>query len=69
MFTFEIKINGALIGHIYGHNEGSTPRGDRYTYEYYEVEKRKVVNGEVIHRRELGIRPLLIAILSDIESP
>lgn len=21
MFTFEIRINGSLIGHIYGHNE------------------------------------------------
>lgn len=29
MFTFEIRINGALIGHIYGHNENiPTKDGD-----------------------------------------
>ena len=66
MFTVEIKINGSLIGHIYGHNEGPTPDGDRYRYEYYETEKRKVVNGEVVHHRADGIRPLIAAILSDI---
>ena len=67
MFTFEIRINGSLIAHIYGHNEGSTPKGDRYRYEYYETESRKLVTGEVTHRRERGIRPLVAAILNDIK--
>ena len=67
MFTVEIKINGSLIGHIYGHNEGHTDKGDRYRYEYYETETRKIVNGEVTHPRRNGIRPLITAILSDVE--
>lgn len=67
MFTIEIKINGSMIAHIYGHNQTSTNDGDIYRYEYYETEKRRIVNGEVTHRRELGIRPLIAAILADIK--
>lgn len=67
MFTIEIKINGSMIAHIYGRNQGSTLDGDLYCYEYYEMKERRVVNGEVTHRRELGIRPLITAILNDIK--
>lgn len=69
MFTVEIKINGSLIGHIYGHNEGDSPdgKGDKYRYEYYEPETREVRNGNVVHRRSDGIRKLVAAILNDAE--
>lgn len=68
MFTVEIKINGSLIGHIYGHNEGDLPNGEsKYRYEYYETESRKVVNGNVTHKRHHGIRQLVNAILTDVD--
>ena len=68
MFTVEIKINGSLINHIYGHNEGSSPdgRGDQYRYELYEVETRAVKNGRVTHKRSDGINKLVAAILLDV---
>jgi len=68
MFTVEIKINGALISHIYGHNQGDSPKGCKYRYEYYETETRKIVNGTVIHARQKGIRELVNAILSDVSN-
>ena len=70
MFTVEIKINGSLINHIYGHNEGPAPvgLGDQYRYELYEVEKRDVKNGRVTHKRSDGINKLVAAILLDVDS-
>ena len=73
MFTVEIKINGALIGHVYGKNLGVVS-GDadgvitKYGYEYYEPEKRKITSGEVKHHRSKGVRPLLTKILNDVEA-
>lgn len=68
MFTVEIKINGALISHIYGHNEGDVTPGEcKYRYEYYETETRKVVNGNVRHKRNKGIRNLINSILTDVD--
>jgi hypothetical protein len=68
MFTVEIKINGTMIGHIYGHNEGDLANGKcKYRYEYYEIEKRKVRNGMVEHARTDGIRQLVAAILNDVK--
>lgn len=69
MFTFEIKINGAMIAHIYGNNISDLPGGKcKYKYEYYEVEKRKVLNGEVTHLRSSGIMSLVSLILKDVEN-
>jgi len=65
MFTVEIKINGSLISHIYGHNEGDTANGCKYRYEFYEVETRKVTNGFVVHPRQDGITELIKIILKD----
>jgi hypothetical protein len=68
MFTVEIRINGSLINHIYGHNEGPsrTKNGeDAYRYELYEVESRKMTNGTVSHNRGNGINALVVAILTD----
>ena len=67
MFTVEIKINGSLISHIYGHNEGDLLDGTSlYRYEYYETETRKVRNGKVAHKRNAGIRELINTILTDV---
>jgi len=66
MFTVEIKINGSLIGHIYGHNEGVDKNNNtEYTYEYYRPESRKLVNGKILFRREDGIENLICSILED----
>lgn len=71
MFTVEVRINGSLISHIYGHNEGPSPTGkfqeDVYTYELYEVESRNVRNGQVTHYRPNGINALIGMILSDVD--
>jgi len=68
MFTFEIKINGSLIAHIYGHNEGRyNEEGEtEYRYEYYETERPKLTTGTVFHDTEKGIRPLIVEILQDV---
>jgi hypothetical protein len=69
MFTFEIRINGSLIGHIYGHNEARSDKEGRteYSYEYYDVENRQTHKGTVFHRRNDGIRPLVTKILNDVD--
>lgn len=69
MFTVEIRINGSMIGHIYGHNEGDTADGCKYRYEYYEPETRKLIKGNIEHKRSKGIRQLITQILNDIEKP
>ena len=67
MFTVEIKINGSMIGHIYGHNKADIANGVcRYEYEYYQPELRKMVCGEVTHARDDGIRELISMILNDV---
>lgn len=68
MFTIEIKVNGALIGHIYGRNTGEYEDGKtKYAYEYYEPEEPRIRKGHVLHQRDHGIRPLITAILKDLE--
>ena len=64
MFTVEIRINGTLISHIHGHNEMEVVDGkDRYSFEHYAVESRKVKRGEVWHDRNDGIDALVAKIL------
>jgi len=68
MFTIEIKINGSMIGHIYGHNEGLDPDGSEktvYSWEYYRVESRKLQHGTVLHKRDEGIESLICKILKE----
>jgi hypothetical protein len=73
MLTVELKINGTLVGHIYGVNKGECPREDgygRYTiyeYEYYEPGNKKLIDGTVFHKREDGLRKLIEIILVDIK--
>ena len=70
MFTVELKVNGALVGHIYGVNKGLYLEGKGetiYDYEYYDVGKRDLIKGEVLHKREGGIKCLIKLILEDVE--
>lgn len=66
MFTFEIRINGSLIAHIYGRNLGTKGPKSEYCYEYYQVENRELVEGKVKHAREDGIETLIQVILKDV---
>ncbi len=55
MFTAEIKVNGSMIGHIYGHNEGIVPEGKgetTYSWEYYRTGSRELKKGTTLHYRE-----------------
>lgn len=71
MFTIEIRVNGAMIGHIYGRNISHGDGGDfdDYSYEYYEPYARKLMRGKVTHKRGDGIRRLTSVILADIDKP
>lgn len=53
MFTAELKINGALLAVLYGHNEGYTGADDtcRYTIHYHNIGAGTVESGEVLHAR------------------
>jgi len=65
MFTVELKINGSLIGHIYGQNKGEDISGKtKYDYDYYDVDRREQTKGTLLFRREDGIRALIAAILT-----
>ena len=66
MFTVEIKINGSMIIHIYGHNESETDSSgrDKYSFEYYEVETKKIQSGTIYHNRGDGICKLIELILT-----
>lgn len=69
MFSIEIKINGSMIAHIYGHNEGTyNSAGEtQYSYELYEVNKgeKALKYGGVEHIRNEGIFTLIKKILID----
>lgn len=66
MFTVELKINGTMIGHIYGHNEGLEDEGlTKYSWEYYRIESRKVTSGTVLHHRDDGLESLVAKILEE----
>lgn len=82
MFTFEIRVGGTLLAHIYGVNvcdvcgvddlgkileEELKKHKCSYTYEYYETSTRKVISGTVKHYRGDNIRKLIVLILKDVE--
>ena len=71
MFTVELKINGALIGHIHGQNITTESNSGEceYSYEYYDVQKKEINRGQVVHNRPDGIRNLIKIILEDLEEP
>ena len=68
MFTLEFRINGALIGVVYGHNEGAVDEYGFYTYKYHyhQVERGNVISGFVQHFRDDGVERLCQLILDDV---
>lgn len=68
MLTAELKINGTLIGHLYGHNEGYNTDGScEYSWHYYKTETGAVVKGTLSHKREDGLEELIASILRSIK--
>jgi hypothetical protein len=65
MFTCEIRINGTMVGHIYGRNTKDVEGGTLYNFEYYAPEARSTKHGNVVHRRSDGIEKLVAAILTE----
>lgn len=68
MITAEIRVNGALIAHLYARNYSSTltdPEVCLYSWEYYQVggETRR---GVVQHRRSDGHAALLAKVLEEV---
>lgn len=70
MFTAEIRINGTLLTHIYGHNSGLTDAKRRHIYDVtcYSVETQKTATFQVNHERKLGINKLLSQILEELDT-
>jgi hypothetical protein len=69
MFTIEIKINGAMIGHISGVNKGLDPEGKGesiYEVDYYKTESRQLAKGTIRHFRGNGIEHLVCLILEEL---
>ncbi len=61
MITFETRINGTMISHIYAHNLGKARNGKhRYRYEYYQTgDGPKLITGRIEHDRADGAMSLL----------
>lgn len=72
MFTAELKVNGVLIGVLYGHNEGYVDNGSDvciYTWVYHRVDSMlKPQFGEVDHARSAGLAKLVGNILKNVEA-
>ena len=73
MFSVEVKINGILIGHLYGHNKGYMESDDLsdeclYSYEWFEPGTGKEVKrGNITHKRDDGMVKLLSKIFKKLE--
>ena len=73
MFTVEIRINGSLLIHVYGHNAhvygNNTGRRDvdglsLYNYVICRTESGKIASGVVEHRHNDGIEALIVKIMA-----
>jgi hypothetical protein len=71
MFTIESRINGMLIGVIYGQNMGfaDEPNEDmcQYNYTYTDIKDGVSILGSVNHHRDQGLAKLVVAIYRDME--
>jgi hypothetical protein len=73
MLSIDLKINGCLAVHIYGHNIGDfigdaalPPGMCNYYYEVHKIGKGETVEtGYVIHKRDEGLEKLTYLILTD----
>lgn len=66
MLSVEVRINGEMIVHIYGHNEGPLGEYHKYTYQVYKVDTTEVFKGETLHKREDGLLKLVELILGSV---
>jgi hypothetical protein len=66
MFTVEIKVNGAMVGHLYGHNADMGITTAQYRYEYHPIGHGELLLGGVEHFRPDGIEALVRKILTDV---
>lgn len=63
MFEVDIRVNGVLAGHVYGHRMAEFGDGlAAYEFEYYQPGKG-TAKGKVVHRQDDGIRKLVGEIL------
>lgn len=71
MFSVELKVNGRLVGHIYGKSiQPDMEDMTCYRYEYYEPEDSILKAGVVAHCRVEnadGLRKLISIILEDVD--
>ena len=68
MFTAEIKVNGAQIGHVYGHNTRETSNGyDKYEWCYHSP-FRAYSSGIIWHQRseDFGLEKLIKNVLDEV---
>lgn len=68
MFTVEIKINGTLIKHLYGHNTGEIKdNGDnKYECHLYSCEKKNITSAVFSHNPDNGINELVAKCLKEL---
>lgn len=67
MFTAELKINGSLIGVLYGHNLDRMDDKGRtlYEYSYWEPMQKEAIEGTIAHFYGEGLDTLVSAILRE----
>jgi hypothetical protein len=75
MFSVEIKVNGCMVVHIYGHNTGIPDAVYNlndplhlYSYEIYTLGEKKLSFGHVLHKQSNGLLTLIRKILEDAEN-
>jgi hypothetical protein len=71
MMNIEFKVNGALVGNIYLHNEGYTGEDDQCLYKWHaysvgESGEPVLEGGTVTHSRGEGMFGLVEKICSEI---
>ena len=69
MLTTDIRVNGALIGHLYIVNRGRSEAFENatyYTYEYYEPDEGRLRKGEVVHNPDDGALGLISKVIKDV---
>ncbi len=67
MISSDIRINGALIAHVYATNTSGVNDGGLagYSWVYQDIETGKRTAGRVEHERSRGAAALIAAILQD----
>jgi len=68
MFTMEIRVNGTMIGHVYGRNLSTDSSGkSKYKIDYYKPELPKLLTTTLYHKRDDGIEKLVETIMQEVQ--